>query len=121
MRPPASATTPYTVSLDKPSSRDSTLKRIASGAAAEPCARARPPPSVATHTRSRASIASAYTVFAGSVPGSRASWRNTLTTVPSARARSSPPPSVPIQKLPCESSAIAVTCGELSAPGVAEP
>src|SRR5205807_2144152 len=59
VRRPASVTTPYTVSLERPSSRDSTLKRMASGAATDPCIRASPPPSVATHTWSRASTASA--------------------------------------------------------------
>ncbi len=86
-----------------------------------PTTRASPPPPVATQIRSCASTANAYTVLAGSVLESCGSCRKTLTTVPSARARSKPPPSVPIHRLPLLSSAIALTLAALIAPGAAAP
>ncbi len=57
MRPAASATTPKMESLDNPCSRERVSKRRDSGSDADPTTRASPPPSVATQTRSLASMA----------------------------------------------------------------
>ena len=58
-------------------------------------------------------------VFDGSVEASAGSLRNTFSTVPSARARLSPPPSVPNQTAPLRSVWIAriISCERLSSSG----